>query len=75
MSQNFEELLGPKGKSDYQEGDTISYLVNGVKHTGKIIHISAPGQTVTGKQHPTEYWVSSGGFPDVVYSGDILQEA
>lgn len=70
--QNLDELLGPAGKSDYSVGDTIAYMVNGQKHTGEIIHISAPGVTpVSGTPHPTEYWID--GFT-VIYQTDIIVE-
>jgi hypothetical protein len=73
--QNLNELLGPSGKSDYSVGDTISYMVGGQKKSGTIEHITAPGLTpVSGTPHPTQYWVSSGGFPDVVYHADIIVE-
>lgn len=73
--QNLDELLGPKGKSDYNVGDTVSYRVNGQKHTGTIEWIEAPSLTpVSGTPHPTQYWVSSGGFPDCIYQKDIIVE-
>jgi hypothetical protein len=74
--QNLDELLGPAGRSDYSVGDTIKFREGASVLSGEIIHISAPGQTVTGKHTPTTYWVDAGcGFPSVVYSSDIIVEA
>jgi len=74
MSQNLDELLGPSGKSDYSVGDTISYMVGGERRSGTIEHITAPGLTASGRHHPTQYWVSDGGFPSVIYQTDIIVE-
>lgn len=69
--QNLNELLGPSGKSDYSVGDTIKYRVNGQIRTGEIMHITGPGFTVSGRPHPTEYWVD--GFT-CLYQTDIIVE-
>jgi hypothetical protein len=37
-----------------------------------VLHVAAPGQTVTGKRTPTSYYVDCGdGFPHVVYQSQI----
>lgn len=72
MSQNLDELLGPSGRSDYNVGDTITYMLNGRKLTGEITHITAPGLTPVSKTpHPTEYWIDG---LTVIYQTDIIVE-
>lgn len=65
--QNFE------GSSHYTIGDTISFTDGNQTLTGKIIHIVAPGRTVTGCPQPTALWVDCGdGWPHCVYSLQVV---
>jgi hypothetical protein len=75
MSQDLNELLGPSGRGDHRTGDTITFTEGAQTFTGEIIHVEAPGQTVTGKHHPTTYHTDCGdGWPHLVYASQIIQE-
>jgi hypothetical protein len=77
--QNNEAIIGPSAKfSEHKAGDSICYRQRGMKKTGTITHVRAPGPVVAGGiNHPTVYVVDSGGdnFPDMVYPGEIIQDA
>ena len=69
--QQMEELHGPLARySEYRIGQTVRYRSpdTGKVISGEITWITGPGQTVTGRPHPTEYWVDG---LTVVYSSDI----
>jgi hypothetical protein len=73
--QNYDELFGPPGASDYKIGDTIRFKEAGQILTGEIIHIAAPGETpVTHKHVPTSYQIDCGdGWPHIAYQSDIVE--
>ena len=73
--QNYDELFGPPGASDYKIGDTLRFREAGQILTGEILHISAPGETpVTHKPVPTSYQVDAGtGWPVIVYANEVLE--
>lgn len=73
--QNYNELFGEPGASDYRIGDTITFREGDQTFTGEILHISAPGHTpVTRKHTPTTYTVDCGdGFPHLAYQSDIVE--
>jgi hypothetical protein len=70
--QNWEYIAGPVGRGEYSVGNTIRFEEDGRELTGEVLHVAAPGQTVTGKHTPTSYYVDCGdGFPHVVYQSQI----
>ncbi len=73
--QDFSEIFGPAGAADYSAGDPITFVENGETLHGEVLYTAAPGQTVTGRHHPTEIWVDAGdGFPHCVYVGQVVEE-
>jgi hypothetical protein len=78
LDKNLEATWGPAARwSEHKRGDTLRYRVGNVEYTGKILWITAPGpSSVEGHADlPTRYIVIRdgwSGFPDVVYSSDIL---
>jgi hypothetical protein len=74
MGQNLDALFGPGGHGEYAAGQVITFTENDKELQGTIIHVAAPGQTVTGKATPVEYQVDAGdGFPHVVYQNQIIE--
>ena len=78
LDKNLAETWGPAAThSEYKRNDVIRYRVNDVTYTGTIIWIAAPRESQV-QGHgvlPTRYIVVRqgwSGFPDVVYSSDIL---
>lgn len=71
--QNLNELLGPSGRGDYQQGDTITFTEGEQTLTGEVIHVEAAGQTTTGKHHPLTYHTDCGdGWPHLVYPSQLI---
>lgn len=70
VKAQLEALYGPCAKADYQIGDTIHFRTG----SGEILWIAGPGDTpVTGKHHGVLYVVDTGGFPELVAPGDLVQ--
>jgi hypothetical protein len=70
--QNMKELFGD-GRGEYAVGDQLTFTEDGEEFTGKIIAIMPPGQTVSGRHHPTTYIVDCDrGWPSSVYSSQIV---
>jgi hypothetical protein len=68
--QQFEDIFGPLAKfSEFKRGQIVKYRSDGRIKTGEIMWVTAPGHTVTGADHPTEYWIGL----DCIYEPDILQ--
>lgn len=65
-----EALYGERAKfSEYKVGQHVRYRADGMVKTGEITYVSAPGRTVRGIEHPTEYWIDG---LNVAYQSDIL---
>lgn len=74
MSNELEEIYGPAAAfSEHKRGDTITYLEDGIEHTGEILWVCAPGN-IAGTDLPTRYIVEreNGSFPAIVWPGDVL---
>jgi hypothetical protein len=68
--EEMESLYGERAKfSEYQAGQLVRYRDSGRELVGEITYVTAPGQTVRGTAHPTEYWIDG---LTVCYSSDIL---
>lgn len=77
MGRNEQDLgaLMPEGKGDYAPGDTLVFIEDHVRKSGEVVHVQAPGETVSGKHHPLTYLVDTGeGFPVFVYPAQIWVE-
>jgi hypothetical protein len=76
-TQNYDELFGPPGASDYKIGDQIRFREAGQIMSGTIIHITGPSETpVSKKPVPTSYQVDAGtGWPIIVYQSDLIVES
>lgn len=78
IRRDLEEDWGPAARhSEYHRGDSIRYRVGFRTYTGIIIWVAAQGPSrVEGRDRlPLRYIVERSGwsgFPDVVYSGDII---
>jgi hypothetical protein len=78
LDKNLEATWGQLAQhSEYKRNDVIPYRVGDVEYTGKIVWIAAPRESHIGGHAmlPTRYIVERqgwDGFPDVVYSSDIL---
>jgi hypothetical protein len=78
LDKNLEAAWGPAARfSEHKRGEIVRYCVGEASYTGKILWIAAPGpSSVEGHAGlPTRYIVIRdgwSGFPDVVYSSDIL---
>lgn len=75
VKQNLEKIYGPTGRGEYAVGSQVTFLEEGVQITGEVLHVTAPGTTVTGRQLPTTYEVDCGdGWPHTVLSNQIVQQ-
>ena len=74
--QDLNELLGPKGKGDYSQGDTITFTEGTQTLTGEVIHVEQAGLTPVSKTpHPLTYHTDCGdGWLHLVYPHQIIQE-
>ncbi len=59
--------------SEHKRGDTITYLEDGIDHTGEILWVCAPGN-IAGTDLPIRYIVDreNDSFPAIVWPGDVL---
>src|SRR5437763_16226305 len=65
-----EALYGKAAKfSEYKAGQTVRYRDNGRELIGEITYVSAPGHTVRGVAHPTQYWIDG---LTCIYQTDII---
>lgn len=64
------ELYGPAAKfAEFKAGQTVRYRSDGRELVGEITYVSAPGHTVRGVAHPTQYWIDG---LTCIYQSDIL---
>jgi len=71
---DFEALYGPLAQySEHRCGDMIRYLHEGTEKRGTIIWVCAPGM-IDVRQIGITYVVEppGGGWPDMVFPGDVL---
>ena len=78
VERNLSETWGdPTPFSDYKPGESIRYRADSGTYTGTIIWVTGPSESrIEGHDPlPLRYIVERSGwsgFPDVVYSGDII---
>jgi hypothetical protein len=78
LDNQLTELWGPAAlHSEYRRGDQVRYTVGLATYTGTIVWIVAagPSQIEGHPDQPLKYVIEREGwtgFPDVVYSSDIL---
>lgn len=73
MTQDLDQIFGASGRGEYPIGEHITFQEDGVELTGEVIHITAPGTSVSGHYLPLTYDVDAGdGFPHIVLSEQII---
>lgn len=72
--KQFEQLYGPLAPySDHKRGETITFREQGQVKRAEILWVCAPGE-LNGKPLPVRYIVDTGGFPGIVYHGEVIEE-
>lgn len=65
----------PPGRGDHAIGERITFIENGQQREGEVIHVAAPGQTVSGLHHPLSYLTDcNDGFPHMVFGNQIVEQ-
>jgi hypothetical protein len=73
--QDLDLIIGPSDQGEYAPGQQMTFMEDGVRYTGEVIHCASAQTLPSGRTLPRSYTVDcNDGFPHVVLTRQIVEE-